>query len=325
MQAQSSSVATMTSADSMLKVDEVVRKITEFAVFGEATIPIAPRLNATLGARLFETIAEDEATERAGGKTDSISKTILSPSVAVSWKAGDGSLVYLRYARALRPGGLAPAGDSIGRRFESDELGTIDFGVRHAPSADFALNASLFYTRWNNIQSDFLLADGLVSTRNAGRARITGAEADVEWRPGSRLLLSAGASYVDAVLVRTEDGTKLDDRRLPVTPDLTGRFLARYDFPLSGWDADATFQANYVGSARLSFDPDIDRPMGDFATFSVGASVTRDALTFSAGIQNLFDAKGDSFSFGNPFSIMASRQFTPLRPRTFSLSFTRRW
>jgi outer membrane receptor protein involved in Fe transport len=319
-------VSAVATDDQTVIVESLDRRVTELAIFGEGTIPIVDRLSATAGARLFRTITENEAVEQSGGRSDRISKTILSPSISIAWTPSSRTLVYLRYARSLRPGGLAPANEIASRRFASDELGTFDLGLRRASaSGELSLGGSVFYTVWHNIQTDYLLADGLVSTRNAGRARIYGVEANGEWRPVRRLLLSGGASYVNAQLVRTQTGTELDDLRLPITPAFTARASAQYQWALGPWSALLSAQANYIGRARLTFEPSLDREMGDYTTTSLAASASHGRLTLGARIDNVLDIQGDSFAFGNPFSIMRGSQYTPLRPRTVTLSITRSW
>ena len=98
-----------------------------------------------------------------------------------------------------------------------------------------------------------------------------------------------------------------------------------YDFTLAHWAGTVTAQGNYFGRTRLALDENLDRKMGKYAVFSTSESFTRDRLTIAARIDNLLDVKGDSFAFGNPFSIMTGRQFTPLRPRTLTISIARSW
>ena len=129
----------------------------------------------------------------------------------------------------------------------------------------------------------------------------------------------------DARLTRNDLGQEIDDRRLPVSPDLTGRLSLARTFRLGEWQAEASAQANYVGRARLAFDQDIDRAIGRYSLFSTAATISRDRLTLTAGVDNVFDATGDTFAFGNPFSIRTTSQFVPLRPRTITLSVGRRF
>jgi outer membrane receptor protein involved in Fe transport len=308
-----------------LPVQTLDRVVTEYAAFGEATLGLARQLDATAGIRVYRAIAEDEAIESSNGRTDRITKTAVSPSLSLAWKP-PGKIIYLRYARALRPGGLAADGQSGPQRFASDELGTFDLGIRQdSPDRHFSFAASLFYTRWSHIQSDFLLPNGLVSTRNAGRGQIIGGEASAEWRVMRGLRLAGGVNLEHARLTHSEQEVALTGRRLPITPDITARMTIDYDFAIGRWAATLAAQGNYIGRTRLALDENLDREMGDYAIFSGGASFTRDRLTIAARIDNLLDVKGDSFAFGNPFSIMTGRQFTPLRPRTLTISIARSW
>ncbi len=317
--------------DTPLPVVTLNRKITEYAAFGEVSMPLLPHLDATVGARLFQTIAEDETMERAGSRAEHVTKTILSPSIALSHRLPGGGLLYLRYARAMRPGGLTSieevgAGASASRRFDADELGTIDLGIRRSDAGGrLSTSVSLYHTAWDKIQSDFLLSNGLVSTRNAGKGSISGIEAETRWTIGARTSLSGGFTLQNARLTRAADGLKLSDRRLPIAPDITARLQMNRSFTLGPWQGTLSGQANYIGSSRLALDDDLDRKMGDYAIASTALSLVRGALTLGMRIDNLFDIEADSFAFGNPFSIRAGPQYTPLRPRTLTLSVGRRW
>lgn len=307
-----------------MAVESLSRVVTEYAIFGEATLPLARRINATAGLRLFRTMEENEASERIGGTSGSVGKTVLSPSLAVSWAPQADTIVFLRYARSIRPGGLAPAGSTVARRFDADTLWTVDLGFRHVPSGgSLRYNVSVFHTRWNNIQSDYLLPNGLVSTRNAGRGHIVGAEASLDWTFLPTTRLSAGLTVQNGQLVRNEAGVPISDPDLPVTPHVTARIAMSQDFTLAGWQSSANAQLNFTGRAHLTFDPDIDRTMGRYATMATGLSFSKNAMTFGFRIENLFDAHGDSFAFGNQFSIRATNQYVPLRPRTLTVSVGR--
>jgi len=65
--------------------------------------------------------------------------------------------------------------------------------------------------------------------------------------------------------------------------------------------------------------------MGEYAVFAAAATARRGPWSLTARIDNLFDIAGDSFAFGNPFSIRLGPQYTPLRPRTLSVSAGFEW
>lgn len=302
------------------------RKATELAIFGEATRRLFGKVDATLGTRLSDAIFEDETSEKAGQRALRRSKVIFSPSASLSLPLGDRGILYLRYARAMRPGGLAPTGTVASGRFDSDELSTIDLGIRHtSKDGHVSLSASAYHSQWDEIQSDYLLPDGLIATRNAGQGRIFGVETSLDWQLGGGFSVAAGGAVQSARLTQGEDGVQLHDRRLPVTPALSGRVSIAKIVTLGPWRGQATAQANYIGNARLSFDSDLDRKMGDYTLVAMHAELSRGRWTIGSRLDNLFDVKGDSFSFGNPFSIRDERQFTPVRPRIFTLSIARGW
>jgi outer membrane receptor protein involved in Fe transport len=315
------------SSDVAQTVESYDRRVIEYAAFGEGTLRIIGRLNATVGARLFRSVAQDDTGRNKTTRPVRITKTILSPNASLSLDLGGHGLVYLRYARAMRPGGLAPANMRASRQFDADELSNVDLGFRRSShDGRFSVSASVYYTVWDDIQSDYLLANGLVSTRNAGQGTIIGSEITTEWHMGSGFVLSAAGSAQSARLTRAADGVKLEDRRLPVAPAFAGRLALTKNFALrNDWRGQAAVQANYIGKARLSFDDDLDRAMGNYTLASSNAELSRDGWTLGVRMDNLFDVKGDSFAFGNPFSIRAAPQYTPLRPRTLMLSVARSW
>lgn len=314
------------SGEAMQIVEQLDRRTSEYALFGEASWRLFGAIDATLGARLSHFTSVDELAERSGSRALRDNKTILSPSASLSRSLGDRGILYLRYTRSMRPGGLAPAGATISGHFDSDELDMLDLGMRRA-SADgrLSLSASAYAVRWDDIQSDYLLDNGLISTRNAGRGRIFGAEASANWHIDARTSLTIGGAAQDARLTHAQDGLELTDTRLPVTPGLSGRLSLSRTLTIGVWDGQATAQINYIGSARLSFDSDLDREMGEYSVVSVHGELSRGPWTIAVRLDNALDVTGDSFAFGNPFSIRDDQQFTPIRPRTMTLSIARSW
>ncbi|WP_240653222.1 TonB-dependent receptor [Sphingomonas crocodyli] len=326
LSAQSHAIGTiMASGNAPQLVDRADRNVNELAAFAEATVSVASRLDLTLGGRIFRTKGHDELLEKDDARSEPIAEVAISPSLALAWLPNDHSVIFARFAQSLRPGGLTSLSQSNNGRFKADELTTFELGSRWHPSNRKSLSASIFLTEWHDIQSDYLLRNGIVSTRNAGDGRIIGAELSGEWPLSRRVSISSGASMLDAELVRSALGPLARDRRLPVTPWLTARTGVRVDLPIGHWLGNLAAQANYTGRSRLSFDEELDRRMGGYFQMALAAGLRRGCLNISARIDNLFDSEADTFAFGNPFAIRETRQYTPLRPRTFSLSLAREW
>lgn len=293
----------------------------EAAVFGEASQPLSRRLKATLGGRLFLSRVDNEQTGQSRRRAR---QTGLTPSLTLSWQPADDRLVWLRYAAAIRPGGINPDGDPRIDRFRSDHLKSLELGWRLKLGDRVRLSGALFGLRWENLQSDVIGADGFVRTINAGTAGNVGLElsTSLNLAPFSvegHLTIQHGRLDSPSAAANATG----DDNRLPVLPDYAGRIRL-------GWQRDfgpvATtwfVTAQYVGKARLSFDPGLARSQGGYWTTGAGLTVGfadwRAALTVS----NLFDRRGDSFGFGNPFSFRQIDQHTPIRPRSFALRLER--
>lgn len=305
-------------------VEAIDQDVAEYAAFGEATLPIGP-FSLTLGSRLSLTDAADKRAERTGAAGKHTHKIGLAPSLSFAWRPSDDRYFFLRYARAIRPGGLAAGtGDTQGQ-FESDELESLEGGARFKLDGNaLQLSTSVYSDNWHDLQSDYLLPNGLISTRNAGQAQIFGGDASIDWAIGRGWSLSAGLNAERANLV-SSNGVRLEDSRLPVVPDITLRGLLGYRFDLGDWTMRLFGQGNYIGSARLSFDPSLDRRMGDYAVFAIGATASLDRWSLALRVDNLVDTAGDSFAFGNPFSIRDGQQFTPLTPRTLVTSLRLAW
>jgi hypothetical protein len=69
----------------------------------------------------------------------------------------------------------------------------------------------------------------------------------------------------------------------------------------------------------LSFDPLLDRPAGDYATVGAGATLDDGPRHWSIDVDNLLDGRGNSFGFGNPFTLATTTQTVPIRPRAITL------
>jgi iron complex outermembrane receptor protein len=307
---------------SLLSSRQTVR---EFAAFGDLSMPLTRRIAISAGLRVFRAETEEGRGSRTNSAMAGEAKTGATPSVSLSWRRG-GDFIHLRYAGALRPGGLSETQAGIIERFKSDELQTVELGWRHHAGERLTLEASGYYTFWNHVQSDYLLDDGLVATRNAGNAEIHGAELSVAWRPSRAWHLSAGVVGQRAILVKGEDGTPLTgDPRMPVVPEWTLRLSARRAVAMLGWQGEAGAALNYVGPSRLSFDSGLDRPMGDYMLLRGGIGLRRGPWRVGLSADNLLDARADCFAFGNPFSVRVTPQYTPLRPRLVSASLGWSW
>ena len=304
-----------------LTVELLRRQATDTALFGEATVPLGGTVAATLGVRLYHDSISDRLKGAGGGAVREERRTGVSPSASLSWHAGARGLVYLRYGSAIRQAGLDVPIGSNGKPFEGDELQTAEVGLRRQLPAGGRLELSAYATDWKNLQSDVLLANGLFAARNAGRARVVGAEASLDARIAQGWRLSLGATLQDARLFRNELGIEFEDRRLPVVPLYTLRARIEHGFAWRGENgATIAGELHYDGPARLSFDPVLDRPMGKSLDVRFGGRIALGRWSLGLQIDNLLNSRANQFAYGNPFRILTTRQFVPAAPPRASLS-----
>ena len=304
-----------------LPIEQIARQATDTALFGEATLPLGSTVAATLGARLYHDSISDRILGSGSLATREGRRTGVSPAASLSWHAGARGLVYVRYGGAIRQGGLDVPFGGKGKAFEGDELQTAEVGLRRQLPDGGQFELSAYATDWKNLQSDVLQANGLFAARDAGRARILGAEASLDAHLAEGWRLSLGGALQDARLVRNDLGIELDDRRLPVVPLYTLRARIEHGFAWLGENrATIAGELHYEGPARLSFDPALDRPMGESLDARLGGRIALGRWSLSAQLDNLFDSRANQFAYGNPFRILATRQFVPAAPTRASLS-----
>jgi iron complex outermembrane recepter protein len=311
-----------------------LRQLTnDLAVFGEAGLSLPQRWRLTAGLRLARASDRDRQLEAAGSEEPDDdaqrASTVFgaTPSLSLDWHAADRRRsAYLRFARAVRPGGLNPDGDEDEqRRFRADELSSLDAGLRLSTAGDaITLQVAAFATSWRHVQSDYLQANGLIGTRNVGNAGNFGLETQLHLDAGG-WHSALGAVLQRARLENPDFAASSEDARLPVVPDLRLLALLAREFPAAGWRVRLQARGEYTGASRLSFDADLDR--GTPASFALGAGgiFTRGPWEVQLTASNLLDSRADTFAFGNPFSVRDGLQFTPRRPRTFSLQLARGW
>lgn len=316
-------------------------KINETAIYGEATLDLTSRLSATVGLRWFDfrfdtdsTVAQAVGQRQFSGSDDA---TDVSPKFLVSYDAHPGLLFYGQIAEGYRPGGYNTAGrlgqtfDTSGapaRHYQGDELWNYEIGAKlRGLDGRLQGRVAAFYATWEDVQSDQYLADGTAFTVNIGDGDNRGVEAEAALRLTDQVDLRAAALLNDPRITRRNlDFTSRHKANLPGVARASASFGVDYHRGLS---QDRTLrlqaQASYVGRSYLTFDADKNHEMGEYLGLRGVASLEAGAWTLGATLDNPFNARSNSFSFGNPFLITRERIITPPRPRTIALRLTARF
>jgi iron complex outermembrane receptor protein len=311
-------------------------RLREFAVYGEGTWQFAPGWQASAGARAFDTTLKVAANIAGAPPTApraveaASSYSGVSPKVSLQYKFTDGALVYGLYSEAFRPGGVNTT-NFVGvnpkrTTFEPDRLRNFELGAKtRVLDRRLILRAAAFYDLWRNIQSDQYrlgpTGSGLAYTANVGDAHILGVEAEAAYEWDFGLSVQANALYSAPKFTRTNpDFAGQLGSGLPGAPKFSGGLLVRYAHPLPH---DLTLrlagQANYIGPARLTFDPTFSARTDPVVDAELLAEVASPRWNAGVFVTNPADSSSNTFAYGNPFTFGQVRQVTPQRPRTIGL------
>lgn len=295
------------------------------ALFGEVRIDVWRRIFVTGGARLAYShrvgeVLDDVTTRPAEPKRNAFR---VLPSAALSWEPVDKLIVFARYQRGFRAGGLAVDGasaDPTVREFESDTIATKEIGVRFGEPGRDRLSAAvtLSQANWSDIQADLVNSSGLPYTDNIGDGQVKGIEASLSWSPTPQALIAASIFGNRSSLDHPDDGfADSDGDELPNIAEMGVRLSGRMTVPTGGWGK-LTLEASgrYSGQSRLGVGPVLNIPQGRYLDAGASARLEVHGIGLSLSLTNMFDETGNRFSYGNPFTVTERRQMTPLRPRT---------
>lgn len=309
--------------------------VLEATLYGEASVRITEDVLLTGGARITHArlsgaaldVPEPVALTLRGIAADR-SETSFAPSLGLSARPAPGLSLFLRYQGGFRPGGLAVAGEVV-QRFRNDQVASAEGGFRYRRPGPggFDAAASLAYTRWKNIQADVIDFAGLPTTTNIGDGRIYTLDLRLGWRPFAGLAVDLGAVLNRSRVTNPAPSIIITPTaELPNVAKVNGRLGAQYETEVaSGLQLRLAGSARYVGKSRLGIGPVLGELQGDWFDTRLSAELETGRFELSLVLSNLLDEQGNRFAFGSPFTLVESRQITPLRPRTVRLGLRTRF
>ena len=303
----------------------------DYAAFGELSYDLTDSVTATGGIRVYNyknslagffgynnpgfssnpvyacqgpaVVADAPCTnlDKVTSDTDFIHKLNLT------WKVNPDVMVYATWSRGFRPGGINRRGSLP--PYSPDQLDNYEIGWK-TNLGPVRFNGAIYQQDWDGIQLSFLGANGLSEVRNAGVARIRGAEFDIGYRSGG-LSLSLGGSYNDAEITEPFCRTANADfdcaipvgnselapagTRLPQVPKFKGNAVARYEFPLGALNAHMQGALSHVGSRRTDlrdYQNAIKGTLDSYTTVDLSFGLEKDGRRVELFATNLFDSNG---------------------------------
>jgi outer membrane receptor protein involved in Fe transport len=219
-------------------------------------------------------------------------------------------MMYGTYSTGFRPGGnnrLPSAAPYV-----ADTLTNFEIGWKTTWAHKLRFNGALFYEKWKDAQTAVQGQYGITSIVNAGDAKSTGLEAELNWQATEHLNLSASGT----VLFKDETTTVFcqPDRttglvpatcsgdavgspvgtQMPGIPRNKANATARYQFELG--QLNSFVQGSFAYQSGVTYSLENTRlivPETEaFGTFNLSAGIGQKSWTLQAYINNLFDERG---------------------------------
>lgn len=266
-----------------------------------------------------------------------------TPKFTATYKFDANHLVYATYSKGFRPGGINRVGDLP--PYQADYLKNYEIGWKTTwLDNHLRYNGAFFWEDWTNFQFAFLGANGLTRIANAGAARVTGMENELQWAVAQGVSFAAGLSLLNPRLTENycgaidANGSPITDCPAPLSPSGTqlpgtskvkGNLIVRDDFGIGQWMAYAqgayVYQSSEWDDLRLAQRAEIG-PQPSFGTLDLSFGITRDTQSLDLFLTNVFDERGQLFRFNQCGSCsIVANYAVPTQPRTIALRYAHKF
>ncbi|WP_232494524.1 TonB-dependent receptor [Novosphingobium kaempferiae] len=241
--------------------------------------------------------------------------------VGLDFKPTDDVLLYAKYARGYRTGGIKPDAPVQYQRFRPEKVDTFEVGAKASFNGAVRgnFNISAFYNDFADQQIQVGFGDnqavaGTVAATtgpvNAGKSRIYGVEVEAALRPVAGLSLNASYAYLNtriksitAVTLPANDpyivgSAVIEGDRLALTPTHKLVLSGAYTLPLGRQIGEISFGAtySYTGAQRASYasrDPASIALLGR----DIGIIAPINLVSLNAGWKSIADTPVDLTAF----------------------------
>lgn len=222
-----------------------------------------------------------------------------------TWTAGaeyhvtDTSLLYTSYSTGFKSGGwttrlIFPS--STQPEFGPEKSQTVEVGSKSSFLQNrVSTNVALFSTDYRDIQLPFIAPGfGTPTTKNAGTARIKGAELEASAVVVRGLQINGSLAYLNAKYTELQPGVTgiTLDSDLPKTPKWKASLSPQYSFPVFQGELRTALQYTYTSSLYNDTEntPLLKRPSSEMLNGSISYAANS-GWTLTAGGTNLTDER----------------------------------
>jgi iron complex outermembrane receptor protein len=351
-----------------------IRVDRDYAVFGELSFDFTPQLTGTVGYRFFRYdnsldgffgfgknqgfssgTGEKQNNPQASPPTcqqpgilgapcvdlaREVKKNGSTPKFNLTYKFNADAMIYASYSKGFRPGGVnrrsqAPPDPPLST-YEPDYLSNYEVGFKTSwLDNHLRFNGAFFWEDWKNFQFGFLGQNSFTIVRNAGSARIKGAEQELEWAPILGLNITLAATELDPKLskafcydVDPTSGEPLppgtcpaydavpEGTQLPIVPKFKGDATIRYSFPLGTADLQGYGQAaySYTSSSNSELSPYQNNLIGSvpaYGLLDLMFGVSKRNFTAELFASNALDKRAQTYRFAECTIVEGVQTFIP--------------
>lgn len=292
------------------------------ALFGEARRVLGDAWSLMAGLRIERTERSFDRQDRLafqgpGMFTSSRTFDAFLPRLALTYSASARTSITASLSRGAKAGGWsAYTGDPELAAFAAERTTALElsFSTRlRNDTIDIVTRMFAYDTRDYQIERSFTEVDYLVA--NAPRARSTGAEIELKWRPGTQFSAGTSIGATRSVLREFADpfsGMRYSGNRTPYAPAFDARVNVAWH--ANGWFAAA--DATAVG--RTFFDE------AESSRFAQRARVTSSARAGYEAARWRITAFGENLTAERYYTLIVPGVLhgVPAAPRTWGVEFT---
>lgn len=310
--------------------------IDQYALFGEVSYQLPAHLKATVGARYY-LYHSNSVTSVSGVSANGTSNPLfglaqnsgVTPKFDLAYIPTDNTTVYGTISKGFRPGGpnspipVPPCPGAAPTQFGPDSVLNYEIGEKmRFLNSRVSVNGDVYYEDWSNVQQQVAPGCGFKYTANAGKARVYGAELelDVVLVPGLTLGQNMGYTNAENSTTIANAGIVAGDRLLDV-PQFTATSSLTYKQPVADMNLIGRLTNSYVDSIQdITFGRNSLPP---YDLVNLRAGLEKNAWSAFLFVDNLTDKMAllsdtGALSANVPiFNRVATNQ-----PRTIGVDFT---